>query len=108
MKPVEIRPADLLDFLADSVARFGRETGARFLSKFEAVVLPPRVCREVARIVQEALVNVRKHSGAHRVLVRFQRDNGNWKLVIDDDDRGSSSPAGSTGISSTAPERVPW
>jgi len=90
LKPVEVRPADLLDFLADSVERFQRETGigARFLSEYEAVVLPPRICRELARIVQEALVNVRRHSGAHNVLVGFERDNGNWKLVIDDDGRG--------------------
>jgi len=92
MKPVEIRTTDLLDFLADSVERFQRETGigARFLSEYEAVVLPARVCRELAGIVQEALVNVRRHSGAHNVLVGFERDNSNWKLIIDDDGRGFS------------------
>ena len=50
--------------------------------------LPPRVCRELARIVQEALVNVRKHSSARNVLVRFGWEDGHWRLVVDDDGRG--------------------
>jgi two-component system, NarL family, sensor histidine kinase DegS len=50
--------------------------------------MPQPVCREVARIVQEALVNVRKHSQARQVLVRFGATNGNWKMEIEDDGRG--------------------
>jgi signal transduction histidine kinase len=50
--------------------------------------LSPRVCGEVARIVQEALVNVRKHSGAKTVLVRVSAPDGYWKFEIDDDGRG--------------------
>jgi two-component system nitrate/nitrite sensor histidine kinase NarX len=56
----------------------------------EDIVLPSRTCRELARILQEALVNVRKHSEAHHVLVRFALDNGRFKLVVDDDGRGFS------------------
>jgi signal transduction histidine kinase len=50
--------------------------------------LAPRVCTEVARILQEALANVRKHSGAHKVLVNFARENGHYKLCVEDDGRG--------------------
>ena len=50
--------------------------------------LPPRVCREIARIVQEALRNVRKHSRAQNVLVRFERAPSGWRLVVDDDGQG--------------------
>jgi len=39
-------------------------------------------------VVQEGLVNIRKHSGAKSVYVRFGAQNGLWKLVIDDDGRG--------------------
>jgi signal transduction histidine kinase len=90
MKPLEMNAAELPDFLGDSVNKFQRETGisARFVPEFEEVALAPRVCREVARIVQEALVNVRKHSGARNVLLRFTSENGNWNLVIDDDGCG--------------------
>ena len=52
------------------------------------MTIPSRVCNEVARIVQEALVNIRKHSGARNVIVRFDSQDGNWKLVIDDDGKG--------------------
>jgi len=33
-------------------------------------------------------VNIRKHSGAHTVVVRFGRENGSWKLLVEDDGRG--------------------
>ena len=57
----------LIGFLADTVERFQRETGitARFTSDLEEPDMPQPVCRELARIVQEGLVNVRKHSQAH-------------------------------------------
>ncbi len=90
MKPMELDPQRLLEFLADTVDRFQRDTGiaARFVSELDDVRLPPRVCRELARIVQEALVNVRKHSSARNVLVRFGWENGHWRLVVDDDGHG--------------------
>jgi signal transduction histidine kinase len=90
MKPVEIGPHQFLDFLAQLVERFRSDTGvdARFVSELEEVNLPSSACRELARVVQEGLVNVRKHSGARSVYVRFGAQNGLWKLVIDDDGRG--------------------
>src|ERR1039457_1771560 len=73
MKSFEVNADRLLGFISATVARFRRETGiaAEFVSEVERVDLPPLVCRELARIVQESLVNVRKHSGAHHVLVRL-------------------------------------
>lgn len=90
MRPVEIAPQKLLEFLADLVERFQRETGiaATFVTDLEEISLPAHLCRELARIVQEALVNVRKHSAASNAVVRFGREDGMWKLVIDDDGRG--------------------
>lgn len=83
-------PKQLLEFMTDMVEKFRRETGiaAQFISHLDEVSLPPRVCRELARILQEALVNVRKHSRARNVLVRFASENSCWKLVVDDDGRG--------------------
>jgi signal transduction histidine kinase len=90
MRPVDVGPAEILGHLASLVDRFQRETGitARFASQLPEVTLSPRVCREIARIVQEALVNIRKHSGARQAVVRFGREKGRWTLVIDDDGRG--------------------
>ena len=90
MRPVEIGPQHFLDFVAQLVERFRSDTGvdARFVSELEEVTLPAVACRELVRVVQEGLVNVRKHSGARSVYIRFGAQNGLWKLVIDDDGRG--------------------
>ncbi len=90
MRPMEISPHQFLDFTAQLVERFRCDTGveARFVSELEEVTLPASACRELARVVQEGLVNVRKHSGAKSVYIRFGSQNGFWKLVIDDDGCG--------------------
>jgi signal transduction histidine kinase len=90
MKSLDVDSRKLLRFLEDTVERFQRETGisARFVSEMIELNMPQPVCREIARIVQEALVNVRKHSGARQVLVRFSSADARWNLVIEDDGRG--------------------
>ena len=92
VKPLDVGSAQLLDFLTDHVDKFRRQTGiaATFISELERVMLPARTCAELARIVQEALVNVRRHSQARNVVVRFSREASCWKLVIDDDGCGFS------------------
>jgi signal transduction histidine kinase len=90
MKSLDVDSRRLLGFLADVVERFQRETGisARFLTDVEQLEMPQPVCREVARIVQESLVNVRKHSGARQALVRLSSNSDRWNLVIEDDGNG--------------------
>ena len=90
MKSLDVDSRKLIGFLADTVERFQRETGitARFSSDLEEPDMPQPVCRELSRIVQEGLVNVRKHSRAKTALVRLSAKNGNWTLVIEDDGRG--------------------
>lgn len=90
MKSFEVNADRLLGFISDTVERFKRETGvsAVFVSELEQVELPQKVCRELARIVQESLVNVRKHAGARNVLVRLALRGGNLQLTVEDDGRG--------------------
>jgi signal transduction histidine kinase len=90
MKSLDVDSRKLIGFLVDTVERFQRETGitARFSSDLEEPDMPQPVCRELTRIVQEGLVNVRKHSQAKAALVRLSARNGNWTLVIEDDGRG--------------------
>jgi signal transduction histidine kinase len=91
LRPIELDAQEQLpDVLASVVERFRRDTGvsARFVSQGGAFVLEPNVALEVVRIVQEALVNVRKHSRARNVAVRLSRDNGRCRLVVEDDGRG--------------------
>ena len=40
------------------------------------------------RVVQEAVTNVIRHSGAKRATVTVQRDNGELELQVGDDGRG--------------------
>lgn len=86
----EVDPLRLSTTLAEVIEKFGRETG--IATTFEPppgrVALPPRVCGEIVRVVQEALVNVRRHSGARHVVVQFACDDAQWKLCIEDDGRG--------------------
>ena len=91
MRPVELTPEQLLDYIADSVDRFRRDTGieARFISDLQEVHVNPHVCRELVRIVQEGLVNIRKHSGAtHAVVGMTRRDSGVLLLTISDNGCG--------------------
>ena len=90
MKSAEVDARKLPAFLRDAVERFQRETGiaARFLLDAEEINLLPPVCRELARIVQEALVNVRKHSGAKQVVVQLLETGRKWELIVEDDGEG--------------------
>jgi len=94
MKSLDVDSDRLVSFLSDTVERFQRETGitARFVSELDNPELPQRLCKEVARIVQEGLVNVRKHSGAKQVLVRLGSKDKQLMLTIEDDGRGFPFP----------------
>jgi signal transduction histidine kinase len=90
MKSLDVDSRKLIAFLGDTVERFQRETGitARFSSDLEEPDMPQPLCRELSRIVQEGLVNVRKHSQARSARVRLSARNGQWTLLIEDDGRG--------------------
>ena len=90
MKSSEVDARRLPGFLRDTVQRFQRETGivGRFLMDDVELSLPQAVCRELARIAQEALVNVRKHSSAKQVVVQLLETDGTWELIIEDDGEG--------------------
>ena len=90
MKAIDVDSQRLLGVLNDTVERFQRETGisARFVTDIENLDMPQRVCRELLRIVQEGLVNVRKHSGARHALVRLVCNAERWNLTIEDDGKG--------------------
>ncbi len=91
MRPVDLTPEQLLDYVAESVDRFRRDTGieASFVSDLQEVDLSPHICRELVRIVQEGLVNIRKHAQATHAVVTITRGPGGaLSLTISDDGRG--------------------
>ncbi len=55
--------------------------------------LPPDAESQVFRIVQEALTNVRKHSGAARADVAFVLDDGRLEVTVTDDGHGIGVPS---------------
>jgi signal transduction histidine kinase len=90
MKSIDVDARKLPTFVKDTVDRFRRETGinAQFVVDIGPSGVSSRVCREIVRIIQEALVNVRKHSRAKQVLVRLLSHGEEWKLTVEDDGRG--------------------
>jgi signal transduction histidine kinase len=90
LKPLDFDPRHLVEFLAGLIDRFRTDTGiaAEFVCDVGDVALSPTPCREIAGIVQEALANVLKHSGAEKVLVRLGTQKADWLLIIEDDGRG--------------------
>jgi signal transduction histidine kinase len=89
IRSLDLGSRTLLESVADLVDKFRADTGiaTELVTESKDIVLPPLVAREVLRIVGEALTNVRKHSGARNVRVRFAfKDLLN--LVIEDDGRG--------------------
>jgi signal transduction histidine kinase len=90
MKAIEVDKDRLLRVINDTVERFQRETGisARFVTDLDNLDMPQRVCRELLRIVQEGLVNVRKHSHARHALVRLAANPERWNLTLEDDGEG--------------------
>jgi two-component system sensor histidine kinase DegS len=91
LRPIELDASDqLADVLGSVVERFRRDTGvpARFMFTGGPVRMPPARALEVVRIVQEALVNVRKHSRARNVLVRLTGGDATCSVAIEDDGIG--------------------
>jgi signal transduction histidine kinase len=90
LKPEDVDATRLVEHLADMVERFRHRTSiqARLVCDADEIDLTPRACREVGGIVQEALANVRKHSGATSVVVRLERSAVNWTLAVDDNGCG--------------------
>jgi signal transduction histidine kinase len=90
LRPTEVDARRLPGTLADIVGRFSRASAieTRLDWMVDRLDLPPRHCSEVLRIVQEALFNVRRHSGATRALVRVEADACVWALIVEDNGRG--------------------
>ncbi|HWO37933.1 MAG TPA: histidine kinase, partial [Candidatus Acidoferrum sp.] len=90
MKAIAVDSRKFMSIVTDAVERFERETGisARFVSDIEKLDMPDKVCRELLRIVQEGLVNVRKHSSARHALVRLGSSASQWNLTLEDDGKG--------------------
>jgi signal transduction histidine kinase len=101
-----LRPTILDDFGLDAgvhwlVTRFRERTGIEieYTSEFEER-LPDETETHLFRIVQEALTNIARHSGATRVTIRLHAEGERIKLTIRDNGKGLGPPrTGSMGLS---------
>ena len=84
-----IKTEDLGLTIRLSLERFSAQTGiaARFEETGSAVPLSPERHLQVLHILQEALSNVRKHSGARAVQVRMERGPV-YRFTVRDDGHG--------------------
>jgi signal transduction histidine kinase len=81
----------LVDALDEYLARWREQSGivaGLDVTDLREASLSPLAEVQVLRIVQEALTNVRKHSGARRVRVRLATDGGHLVTTIADDGTG--------------------
>jgi signal transduction histidine kinase len=91
MKPLDLPPDELPAYLAQTVRRFTMDSGIRAELVSDPGPWPSLLRHHVAglaRIVQEALINVRKHSGATRVIVTLRSEGDEVHLTIEDNGRG--------------------
>ena len=90
LKPAPADSHQLAEQIGNLAYRFENETGIAVdcAVELDEDPLAPRLCAELLRIVQEALVNVRKHSHATHVVVRLGAYDGGFRLIVDDDGRG--------------------
>ena len=90
LHPVILDDFGLVKALEWFVEQFGRQHGidARFESRGPIGVVPPEATIHIYRIVQEALTNVSRHSGARDACVRLAQRDGRIELEIEDHGRG--------------------
>jgi two-component system sensor histidine kinase DegS len=95
----DLRPSTLdhlglvatIEGLTDDLTEDGIEAEISIIGKVQR--LAPEEELVLFRIVQEALSNVRRHSGASRVLVHIRFLPDSTRLKIEDDGRGFNAPA---------------
>ena len=93
---LELRPSTLDDLgLHDALTNYFAEWSERsgvevdfHGTGLEGKRLPPAIETALYRVVQEALTNVLKHSGAARVSVILERRGGHLLAIVEDDGRG--------------------
>jgi len=92
---LRIGEGGLAQTLAGLVERFRRDTGIAvfFQNECPALDLAPAQEIQVFYIIQEALANIRKHSGAHNVRILLNSQDDLYTVLIEDDGLGMAEGA---------------
>jgi len=78
----------LKQYLENFQANYGVQTVLSLSDGMEIDTLSPDAGVQILRVIQEALTNARKHSGAHAVRVIIEQDKSQAHITITDDGRG--------------------
>ena len=75
-------------YLSQFQASFGMNTSLALPEGLRDGALNPATGVQVMRVIQEALTNARKHSGAHSVKVAFEQEEDHIRIAVTDDGCG--------------------
>ena len=91
---LKIDEAGFAPTVASLVERFGRETGITvyFQNECQTLALTPAQEIQVYFIIQEALTNIRRHSGARNVRILLNNEDDLYTVLIEDDGLGMAGP----------------
>jgi len=89
-RPLDLGSKSFVEYVTSLVSEFEQDTGIAVHFSWDCGMIspPPSSACELVRIIQEALLNIRKHSGARNVSMSFNVTRGNLQFRIDDDGQG--------------------
>lgn len=89
-RPLDLGSKSFFEYVNNLVAEFEQDTGiaVRFTWDSGEISPPPSGASELVRIIQEALLNIRKHSGARNVSIHCGVTRRKLWFRIDDDGQG--------------------
>jgi signal transduction histidine kinase len=89
-RPLDLGSKSFVEYVNALVAEFEQDTGiaVRFTWDCGEISPPPSGASELIRIIQEALLNIRKHSGARNVSINCGVTRNRLRFRIDDDGQG--------------------
>lgn len=92
---LKIDASGLVQSINNLVDRFSRETGIAvfFQNDCSALELTPAQEIQLFYIIQEALTNIRKHSGAQNVRIMLNNEDDLYTVLIEDDGLGMGDGA---------------
>lgn len=90
LKTFMTKDGDFLKAVSDFIISFSRQNGIsiELTGKENYAKIPATAEVQLIRIIQEALCNIRKHSGAARAFVKFEQEGGNLNVTVEDHGHG--------------------
>jgi NarL family two-component system sensor histidine kinase YdfH len=94
-----VRPDDLVEVIQEEVARFTVETEIACQVSLEPLLAAPaRYCEHIVRVVDEALMNIKRHAQAKHVWIEARHEQESLLIEIRDDGRGFDPALASTKV----------